>query len=506
MAEHPKVFISYSHDSPEHRRWVSELGTKLRRNGIDAILDQWDLGPGDDVTQFMERGIRDSDRVLVICTDRYVRQANAGKGGVGYERQIVTAQLIQNLGTNKFIPIIRQASGEEKTPTFLVTRMYVDLRDESQFEMEFDKLLRELHQAPIIQKPSLGKNPFATLPSGQEVPPSEELDTQLPEIPDQVESASDAYSAAVKLARAGDVLGWRQLVKGIKPNAFRSLVQWRQDELDGQQPESKEQLIQIVDRAVEIVSPLISVALVGVESGREQFRDQKALIDDLLNIARWNRAGYEVWINIPYALGYVYHSLHGGISLITNQLDLALSLARVKILAYGTKYFPVWEIGELVGYSQSISGTRGGNSVEGWKYLVEAYERKCEWLAPIFGEELEYHTSLVAYYMALNINELATEIASGHQETLNTRSEFYFAIPLTFLTEEYDITQRAVALLHNQDGITKLWDRLNVTREQMQSSWDIWIRLAEKQLLKMQVSMKAIHSLSDIYRNFFEGL
>ena len=47
MAEHPKVFISYSHDSPEHRRWVSELGAKLRDNGVDAILDQWDLGPGD---------------------------------------------------------------------------------------------------------------------------------------------------------------------------------------------------------------------------------------------------------------------------------------------------------------------------------------------------------------------------------------------------------------------------------------------------------------------------
>ena len=32
---------------------------------------------------------------------------------------IVTAQLVQDLGTNKFIPVIRQASGQEKTPTFL---------------------------------------------------------------------------------------------------------------------------------------------------------------------------------------------------------------------------------------------------------------------------------------------------------------------------------------------------------------------------------------------------
>ena len=31
MAEHPKVFISYSHDSPEHKRWVLEpvLKSKL---------------------------------------------------------------------------------------------------------------------------------------------------------------------------------------------------------------------------------------------------------------------------------------------------------------------------------------------------------------------------------------------------------------------------------------------------------------------------------------------
>ena len=74
MAENPKVFISYSHDSPEHKRWVSELAARLRHNGIDAILDQWDLGLGDDITRFMERGIVDADRVLVICTDQVRKQ------------------------------------------------------------------------------------------------------------------------------------------------------------------------------------------------------------------------------------------------------------------------------------------------------------------------------------------------------------------------------------------------------------------------------------------------
>ena len=153
MAEHPKVFISYSHDTPEHKQWVSELGAKLHRKGVNIILDQWDLGPGDDVTQFMERGVRNSDRVLVICTDSYVRKANAGEGGVGYESRIITKQLVQDLGINKFIPIIRQALGEDKTPAFLETQVYIDFTDEDQFDEKFDELLHERLQVPALHKP-----------------------------------------------------------------------------------------------------------------------------------------------------------------------------------------------------------------------------------------------------------------------------------------------------------------------------------------------------------------
>ena len=49
MGEHPKVFISYSYDTPEHKQWVSELGAKLRRKGVEVILDQWHLRLGDDL-------------------------------------------------------------------------------------------------------------------------------------------------------------------------------------------------------------------------------------------------------------------------------------------------------------------------------------------------------------------------------------------------------------------------------------------------------------------------
>ena len=263
-----------------------------------------------------------------------------------------------------------------------------------------------------------------------------------------------------------------------------------------------------MDKAVEIISPLMVVALVGVESGREEFRDQKSLLDDLLNVVGWNPAGYEVWIYLPNALGYVYHSLHGGISLNTNQINLALGLARVKIpVAGGTKFFHLWEMSELRGYSQSISGTRGGHSLESWNYLINAYKR-WEWLSHIFEDEQNYRTSLVAYYMALNIHELATVIATGRADALNTTSEPYFRIPLTFLYEDYDTTRQAISLLRrNPNSIVDLWTSLNVTREQVENLWEKWIDLSETALLRSSsLNERTLPNLTDIFRYFFEGM
>ena len=119
---------------------------------------------------------------------------------------------------------------------------------------------------------------------------------------------------------------------------------------------------------MKLFSPLIAVALAGVESGRDQFKDQKSLLDDLLNIAEWNRSGYVVWIDIPYALGYVYHSLHGALSLSTKQLNLALSLAKMKVPSpyRDAGFCDLWEEYRLMGVCKSL----GENFSESWKYII----------------------------------------------------------------------------------------------------------------------------------------
>jgi hypothetical protein len=68
----PKVFVSYSHDSTPHKKWVNDLSSRLMENGIEVVLDQWEIEPGDDVSKFMERAVNEADRVLMVCTEAYV--------------------------------------------------------------------------------------------------------------------------------------------------------------------------------------------------------------------------------------------------------------------------------------------------------------------------------------------------------------------------------------------------------------------------------------------------
>lgn len=156
----PIVFISYSHDSAAHKKWVLDFATTLRNRGVDAILDQWDLKPGDDLPHFMETQLATAQHVLMVCSKRYVEKANAGEGGVGYEKMIMTSNLLSKIDSSKVIPIIRQTAGTDYRPTFLNTKLYINFSNDAELEFSFDELLRHLLDAPLYEKPSIGSNPF----------------------------------------------------------------------------------------------------------------------------------------------------------------------------------------------------------------------------------------------------------------------------------------------------------------------------------------------------------
>jgi hypothetical protein len=162
MPQAPRTFVSYSHDDQPHKDWVLRLSDRLVRNGVDVILDQWDLRIGSDLPSFMEAGLVDSDRVIAVCSENYVNRANSGAGGVGYEKMILTGQLMRNVASTKIVPIIRNNTSERAVPTFLSTRVYVDFRNEDLYEQRYAELLREIHGFPVTARPVLGPNPFVT--------------------------------------------------------------------------------------------------------------------------------------------------------------------------------------------------------------------------------------------------------------------------------------------------------------------------------------------------------
>ena len=149
MNQKSNIFIAYSHDSDQHKEWVANFASRLSASGFNVILDQFDLKLGMQIHEFIESSINNSEKVLVICTDQYVQKATQAIGGVGYEKMILTRELLRESQSDKFIPIVRQSSdssGQAIMPNFMGTRLFADFRDGSNFESEFKKLVDHLHE------------------------------------------------------------------------------------------------------------------------------------------------------------------------------------------------------------------------------------------------------------------------------------------------------------------------------------------------------------------------
>lgn len=159
----PKLFISYCWSSPEHEDWVLRLGTELRENGVDVILDKWDLKEGNDANAFMEKMVSDEGikKVILVIDEQYSDRANARKGGVGTETQIISAEVYESVDQNKFVAVIasRDSEGKAKLPVFYKSRIYIDLSDDELYGKNFEQLLRWIYDKPLNVKPELGKKP-----------------------------------------------------------------------------------------------------------------------------------------------------------------------------------------------------------------------------------------------------------------------------------------------------------------------------------------------------------
>jgi C-terminal of Roc, COR, domain/SEFIR domain len=151
------IFISYSHDSQEHKDLVKKLADKLRSQGLDCIIDEHIPNPKEGWPRWMLNQVEEAKFVLVVATETYHRRFRAkelpGKGkGVAWEGAIITQELYDNPGNNeKFIPIAFTPEDIAHIPEPIKGQSHFRLPD------GYDDLYRLLTNQPKTPPKPLGK-------------------------------------------------------------------------------------------------------------------------------------------------------------------------------------------------------------------------------------------------------------------------------------------------------------------------------------------------------------
>lgn len=159
----PKAFISYSWSTPGHCDRIRSYAERLVNDGVEVVLDQWDLLEGQDKNAFMEKMVSDKSvsHVLIFSDQEYAQKADNRKAGVGTESQIISQEVYDKVDQKKFIPIVceRQENDEPYLPVFLKSRIWIDFSSPESENENWERLLRVLYGRPIHEKPKLGKAP-----------------------------------------------------------------------------------------------------------------------------------------------------------------------------------------------------------------------------------------------------------------------------------------------------------------------------------------------------------
>lgn len=149
------VFISYSHDSDEHRKRVLALSERLRMDGIETLLDQYVNGtPPEGWPRWMMNQLDDANFVLVVCTETYYRRFRGhevpGKGkGVDWEGALITSDLYAARSQSlKFVPVFLSSVVEEYIPDPLRAGTHYALASESGYQRLYDFLLQQAGVEP----------------------------------------------------------------------------------------------------------------------------------------------------------------------------------------------------------------------------------------------------------------------------------------------------------------------------------------------------------------------
>jgi TIR domain/PEGA domain len=123
-----RIFISYAR---EDQTFVFRLARELRTRGISIWLDQWDISPGADWNQSIDRALRETERFIVILSPAAVTS-----------RQ-VRAEIQAAIDTAKAVfPVLYK---DCEVPRVIRLYQFIDFRDDHEYSQRLERLAEVLH-------------------------------------------------------------------------------------------------------------------------------------------------------------------------------------------------------------------------------------------------------------------------------------------------------------------------------------------------------------------------
>lgn len=93
----------------------------------------------------MLKGIEEADVVLVIGTPKYLNKVRQRETtGAKFEDVIITNSLMNDIGTTKFVPILREGTYHTSFAPLLEHRKGIDFSDDNIFNEMMDELLKNV--------------------------------------------------------------------------------------------------------------------------------------------------------------------------------------------------------------------------------------------------------------------------------------------------------------------------------------------------------------------------
>jgi hypothetical protein len=348
-------------------------------------------------------------------------------------------------------------------------RFYVDFSCNSELEKSIEELARDIHKAPLVQKPPIGINPYTSeAPSPAPLAHTDE---------GAIDSPAAVYSTALALAKSEDFQQWTAFVHKHKKQAQENLSTWRAQN-QASTPRTKDALPEFFLPAVELYNNVFAIVIAAIDSGNDKFRNQLSLIDWIREPKGWERNGQTLWVELPDLILFTFQACIGAFTLNRQQPDLTYSLATTPLAdRYSQRETqPLFNYSKIVGWPESL-----GHHCSITDTFIKNYFDKQEWLHEIFGDQDTAIGSYGAYYSFLNIIDFLSASKNGLIQDTKGKEPFNIHIPRAPLFSanlSAEHQQIAGAILKNNcDFLNSVIKENKIDREGIPEEWKAWMIL-----------------------------